>query len=134
MVVILVAGSIRGGPKATVGEAAPPVVGSTLDGAAFDLASLRGHPAIINFWGPSCVPCRDEFPLLESKLAEHAADGLAVVGVLTDDPVVPAKEFAAQFPAISLFTVDEVFGGWQKAQAAHFADGAIFDQIYQPGK
>ncbi|HVZ33622.1 MAG TPA: sulfate ABC transporter substrate-binding protein [Polyangiaceae bacterium] len=45
-----------------------------------------------------------------------------------------AKEFAAQFPAISLFTVDEVFGGWQKAQAAHFADGAIFDQIYQPGK
>jgi sulfate transport system substrate-binding protein len=45
-----------------------------------------------------------------------------------------AKEYAAQFPQISLFTVDEVFGGWQKAQAAHFADGGIFDQIYQPGK
>lgn len=43
-------------------------------------------------------------------------------------------EYAAQFPQISLFTVDEVFGGWQKAQAAHFADGGIFDQIYQPGK
>ena len=45
-----------------------------------------------------------------------------------------AKEYAAQFPPISLFTVDEVFGGWQKAQATHFADRGIFDQIYQPGK
>jgi ABC-type sulfate transport system substrate-binding protein len=45
-----------------------------------------------------------------------------------------AQEYAAQFPKISLFTVDEVFGGWQKAQAAHFADRGIFDQIYQPGK
>ena len=37
------------------------------------------------------------------------------------------------FPNIKLFTVDQVFGGWQKAQAAHFSDGATFDQIYQPG-
>jgi len=37
------------------------------------------------------------------------------------------------FPKIKLFTIDEVFGGWQKAQATHFADGGIFDQIYQPG-
>ena len=95
--VVLVAGSIRGGPKAAVDQPAPPVVGVTLDGAAFDLASLRGHPVVINFWGPSCVPCRDEFPLLQAKLAEHAADGFAVVGVLTDDPVVPAKEFVAKY-------------------------------------
>jgi cytochrome c biogenesis protein CcmG, thiol:disulfide interchange protein DsbE len=99
VVVVLVAGSIRGGPKATVGDAAPPIVGTTLDGAAFDLASLRGHPAVINFWGPSCVPCRDEFPLLEGKLAQHAADGLEIVGVLTDDPVVPAREFVATYGA-----------------------------------
>jgi sulfate transport system substrate-binding protein len=32
-----------------------------------------------------------------------------------------------------LFTIDEVFGGWQRAQKAHFADGGIFDQIYKPG-
>ena len=37
------------------------------------------------------------------------------------------------FPKIKLFTIDQVFGGWQKAQATHFADGGIFDQIYQPG-
>jgi sulfate/thiosulfate transport system substrate-binding protein len=39
----------------------------------------------------------------------------------------------ANFPKIKLFTIDQVFGGWQKAQATHFADGGIFDQIYQPG-
>jgi sulfate transport system substrate-binding protein len=33
-----------------------------------------------------------------------------------------------------LFTVDEVFGGWQKAQKEHFADHGVFDQIYKPGK
>jgi sulfate transport system substrate-binding protein len=35
---------------------------------------------------------------------------------------------------MNLFTVDEVFGGWQHAQKTHFVDGAIFDQIYQPGR
>jgi sulfate transport system substrate-binding protein len=43
-----------------------------------------------------------------------------------------ASKYAAQFPKIALFTIDEVFGGWQKAHAKHFADGGIFDQIYQP--
>jgi len=36
------------------------------------------------------------------------------------------------FPRLELFTVDEVFGGWEKAQRTHFADGAIFDQISVP--
>jgi len=41
------------------------------------------------------------------------------------------KKYAAQFPVIKTFTVDEVFGGWGKATAAHFKDGGSFDQIYQ---
>ena len=41
------------------------------------------------------------------------------------------KKYAAQFPPIKTFTVDEVFGGWRKASAAHFKDGGSFDQIYQ---
>jgi sulfate transport system substrate-binding protein len=44
-----------------------------------------------------------------------------------------AARYAANFATVKLFTIDEVFGGWQKAQKAHFADGAIFDQIYRPG-
>jgi sulfate/thiosulfate-binding protein len=46
---------------------------------------------------------------------------------------VAAKQ-AARFPKMTLFTIDEAFGGWQKAQKTHFADGGTFDQIYQPGQ
>jgi sulfate/thiosulfate-binding protein len=48
------------------------------------------------------------------------------------DPKVAARH-AARFPKLDLFTVDAVFGGWQRAQATHFADGGVFDQIYAPG-
>ncbi|MEG1203338.1 MAG: sulfate ABC transporter substrate-binding protein, partial [Comamonas sp.] len=39
-------------------------------------------------------------------------------------------QYAKQFAQLKLFTIDEAFGGWAKADAAHFADGASFDQIY----
>jgi sulfate/thiosulfate transport system substrate-binding protein len=45
-----------------------------------------------------------------------------------------AAKYEAQFPRVKLVTIDDVFGGWKKAQATHFADGALFDQIYQPGR
>jgi sulfate/thiosulfate-binding protein len=50
----------------------------------------------------------------------------------TTDGVDPAD--LARFPKISLFTIDDVYGGWTKAQATHFADGGVFDQIYKPGQ
>ena len=43
-----------------------------------------------------------------------------------------ASKHAGDFPKVSLFTIDEVFGGWGKAQPKHFGDGGIFDEIYQP--
>jgi sulfate transport system substrate-binding protein len=49
------------------------------------------------------------------------------------DPAAAAK-YKNQFPNIPLATVETDFGGWDKAQATHFADGGVFDQIYQPGK
>jgi sulfate/thiosulfate-binding protein len=45
-----------------------------------------------------------------------------------DDKV--AAKYAKNFPKVNLFTIDEVFGGWAKAQKTHFADGGVFDQIY----
>ncbi len=45
-----------------------------------------------------------------------------------------AEKYKSQFAPIKLFTVDEVFGGWQKAQKKHFDDGGTFDQIYMPGR
>lgn len=47
-------------------------------------------------------------------------------------PEVRARH-AQDFPEVTLFTVEDVFGGWDAAHRAHFADGALFDRIYQPG-
>jgi sulfate/thiosulfate-binding protein len=43
-----------------------------------------------------------------------------------------AARYADKFPKINLFTIDQVFGGWQKAQKTHFEDGGVFDKIYLP--
>jgi sulfate transport system substrate-binding protein len=48
-------------------------------------------------------------------------------------PAVLAR-FAAAFPRVAMFTIDEVFGGWARAQRTHFDDGGVFDQIYQPAR
>ncbi len=40
-------------------------------------------------------------------------------------------KYENKFPKVNLFTIDEVFGGWEKAQKTHFSDGGIFDQIYK---
>ncbi len=45
-----------------------------------------------------------------------------------------AAKYSSQFAKVNLFTIDELFGGWQKAQQTHFADGGSFDQIYQPSR
>ena len=45
------------------------------------------------------------------------------------DATVAAK-YAKQYPKVNLFTIDEAFGGWAKAQKTHFADGGVFDRIY----
>ncbi|MBV8816288.1 MAG: sulfate ABC transporter substrate-binding protein [Verrucomicrobia bacterium] len=42
------------------------------------------------------------------------------------------EKYSSQFPKIELFTVDGLFGGWKQAQPKFFADGGVFDQIYQP--
>ena len=42
-----------------------------------------------------------------------------------------AAKYGSLFPKLDLFTIDQVFGGWTLAQKTHFADGGVFDQIYQ---
>jgi cytochrome c biogenesis protein CcmG/thiol:disulfide interchange protein DsbE len=94
------------GGRARVGEPVPPIVGQTIDGERFDLASLRGRPVVVNFWASWCIPCRTEFPLLIAKEAEHAADGLAIVGPLYEDALEPARAFRDESGATWPMVVD----------------------------
>lgn len=45
-----------------------------------------------------------------------------------------AAKYAANFPKVQLFTIDRNFGGWARAQAAHFNDGGLFDQVFEDAK
>jgi cytochrome c biogenesis protein CcmG/thiol:disulfide interchange protein DsbE len=83
-----------------VDHEAPAIAGTALDGSAVSLASLRGHPVVVNFWASWCIPCRDEFPMFRDKLASLGpADGLVVLGVLYKDEADLAKSFVTDFGA-----------------------------------
>ncbi|HSB36085.1 MAG TPA: sulfate transporter subunit, partial [Thermoanaerobaculia bacterium] len=45
-----------------------------------------------------------------------------------------AKRWSSKFPAVELFTIDELFGGWEAAHRVHFADGGVFDRITVPAR
>ncbi len=66
----------------------------------------------------------------------YSADGQELAAKHYYRPREPAvaERHRDQFPSLQLFTIDEVFGGWAKAQATHFKDGGTFDQIYQPAR
>ncbi|MES1172436.1 MAG: sulfate ABC transporter substrate-binding protein [Bacteroidota bacterium] len=66
----------------------------------------------------------------------YSDEGQAIEAKHYYRPSNPAifKQYEAQFPKLKLVTVDSAFGGWTKAQKTHFADGGLFDQIYQPGQ
>ncbi|WP_280153384.1 sulfate ABC transporter substrate-binding protein [Piscinibacter sp. XHJ-5] len=62
----------------------------------------------------------------------YSAEGQDIAGQNYYRPIdaAAAAKYAKQFPKVSLFTIDQVFGGWSKAQKTHFADGGVFDKIY----
>ncbi len=69
-----------------VGDTVADVAYPALDGKPLALSSWRGKLVLLNFWATWCGPCREEMPLLSKAQAQHAADGLQVVGVAMDPP------------------------------------------------
>ncbi|HGY5246322.1 TPA: sulfate ABC transporter substrate-binding protein [Aeromonas salmonicida subsp. pectinolytica] len=65
----------------------------------------------------------------------YSDEGQRIIAKYHYRPSNPAiqKETATQFPQLTLFTVKDLEGDWDKAQQKHFAQGGLFDQIYQPG-
>jgi cytochrome c biogenesis protein CcmG, thiol:disulfide interchange protein DsbE len=82
-----------------VGTPAPDFSLADLDGRPLRLADLQGRPVIVNFWASWCGPCVEEFPLLKRAAAEHADEGLAVIGIVYQDNSESARAFMQRMDA-----------------------------------
>lgn len=68
------------GNEVRVGQPAPVATLVSLDGQRLSTPDLKGQVMVLTFWATWCVPCREELPLLSAYAAEHAAQGLSVLG------------------------------------------------------
>ncbi len=74
----------RGRAAPQIGEAAPPLVVTALDGTVIDLAKLRGKVVLVNFWATWCAPCRKEMPTFDAFYRRHRNENFELVGISTD--------------------------------------------------
>jgi thiol-disulfide isomerase/thioredoxin len=74
-----------GAQPAAVGQPAPALVVTQLDGQAFDLKALRGKVVIVNFWATWCSPCRAEMPRLATFYRRYHAQGVELLGLSVDE-------------------------------------------------
>ena len=83
-----------------VGKVAPdltmPVVANGDPGARMQLAELRGHAVILDFWATWCGPCALQAPILDRIARRHQKKGLVVLGVNVDDPPDIARAYASK--------------------------------------
>ena len=85
--------------SALYGKPAPPFDLLDLQGQRVRLSDYAGRPLIVNFWASWCIPCQQEFPLYRNTLAEYAAQGLEVLGVVYQDTATRARAFMTSHDA-----------------------------------
>jgi peroxiredoxin len=97
-------GTVTAAPEPS-GNGAPGFIGTTFDGNVFDLSDHAGKPVVINFWFPSCPPCKAELPDMQAAYEKYGAQGVEFVGVqqLGIDSALAGRQFWADlgvtFPA-----------------------------------
>jgi cytochrome c biogenesis protein CcmG, thiol:disulfide interchange protein DsbE len=81
-----------------IGEAAPELVVTGLDGTVIDLARLRGKVVLVNFWATWCAPCRKEMPTFDAFYRRHRNENFEIVGISIDFARDAAKMRKAAAP------------------------------------
>ena len=94
------------GPSPLVGKSAPEFSitlyqpgsgGAASPAARLDLAQLKGHPVVVNFWGSWCTPCQDESPILQAAWQKHRGEGVVFIGIDENDKPAAAQAFLRQY-------------------------------------
>jgi thiol-disulfide isomerase/thioredoxin len=93
-----------------IGDAAPPLVLTAIDGTSIDLAKLRGTVVLVNFWATWCAPCRKEMPTLDAFYRRHRGQNFELVGISVDFPRDAAKMRKAaagvSYPAVGIKDIE----------------------------
>ena len=69
-----------------VGQPAPNIEGTLIDGKPFSLQANKGKVVLVNFWASWCEPCREEMPAIEAFLKKNKSKGFEVLEITMDKP------------------------------------------------
>ncbi|MBB3695468.1 TlpA disulfide reductase family protein [Sphingomonas sp. BK580] len=101
--------SSAGARELKVGQPAPPIELTLVDGSRTTLAEHRGEVVLLNFWATWCVPCRAELPLLDGYYRRARQHGLSVYAVATDGSA-PLRQLKPVFAAMAIPAVRSIRG------------------------